>query len=372
VWAGLTALCATLVLAAPAPAYIGQRVTLAVFGDSVAEGYTLPGHERHALVPQLRDALEARGFERGGAGLIPLVPMRWSLGDWVTQTERPSGPAAWRLVGVGGLPALDGPSGYSAVARSPAARASVSVEDPEVILLYTTATTESVFTVTAGSRVWQVDAYAPGPPRPAQVRLLLPEDARTVVVRGPRAGRLTLAGAVGRRSPSPGRVQVEVSNLAHAGRFPQYDSAPRVLRAVAEQRYDITLFMWSYNSELATPVRPRRRDAAALYEPALLRRARLARENGGLCLIADSTPVPVHASIRARFVAIHRRVARRAGCVHTSVLAGLWADARSSHRRGLAQRDRVHPTSGSYRRMARALAPVLERMIAARVQIPTR
>ncbi len=334
-----------------------------MFGDSVAEGYTISQHARLSFVPQLREALVARGLERGGEGLIPLVPMRWTLGDWFTQIERPSGPAAWRLVGVGGLPSLDGPSGYSGVAEGPSARASVRVEDPEALLLYTTSTQETPFTVTAGAREWRLDAYAPGPPRPAHVQLELPRDARTLVVQGPRAGRLTLSGVVGRRAPSPGRVQVEVSNLAHAGRFPQWDSAPRVLRSIADQGYDVTVFMWSYNSELATPARPRTGDAAALYEPALLRRARLARRSGGLCLIADSTPLPVPPAVRGRFAAIHRRVARRARCAYTPVLARLWSDPHTAHRRGLTQPDRVHPTPAAYRRMARALAPVVERLV---------
>lgn len=361
--AALATACFALLAAAPADAYVGERVTIAVFGDSVAEGYTVPGPERQSLVPQVADTLVERGYERGGAGLIPLVPMRWSLGDWVPQTVRSRDPSAWRLVGLGGLPAFDGPSGYSGVSRAPAARASAPVADTEVVLLFTTSEEHTVFTVTAGTRVWEIDAMAPGPPRPAQLRLELPADASLLTVRGPRAGELTLSGAVGRRAPSPGRVQVEVSNLAHAGRYPQFDNSPRVLRAIADQGYGVTVFLWSYNSELATGIRPRPDDAAALYEIALLRRARLARASGGLCLIADSTPMPIPAAVRARFAAIHRRVASQARCTHTSVLSRLWSDPASSHRRGITQSDRVHPTPATYRRMARALAPVLDRLV---------
>jgi lysophospholipase L1-like esterase len=335
-------------------------VTVAIFGDSVAEGYTTPGYRRNALVPRLLDALVKEGdFVRGGQGLKAMVPFEWELGDWVTQQAEQTPEAAWRLVGIGGLPAFDGPSGYSAVTRSPAARAALPVSDPLVALLYTTSRQPSRFTVQAGQRVWEVDAWAPGPPRPARVELRLPEDARRVVVRGPRSGELTLTGAIARQPLTPRRTQVEVSNLAHAGRFPQFDAAPRVLSAIAEQRFDLTVFMWSYNSEMATLARPQAGDAAALYEPALLRRARLARRDGGLCVIADSTPLPVPASVKARFSAIHRRVARQAGCEHTDVLARVWSNPWTAHRRGLTQLDRVHPTPAAYRLMARALAGVL-------------
>lgn len=355
---------------APAAAHPeGHRVTVAVFGDSVAEGYGTPGYRRNALVPRLLDVLVEEGdFVRGGEGLKPVVPFQWELGEWVPQQGKQPPPLrAWRLVGLGGLPAFDGASGYSAVARSPAAKAVLPVSDPLVTLLYTTSRESSRFTVQAGERVWEVDAWASGPPRPAGVELRLPPGARRLVVRGPRSGELTLTGAIARQPLTPRRTQVEVSNLAHAGRFPQFDTAPRVLDAIAEQRFDVTLLLWSYNSELATSARPRPGDAASLYEPALLRRAQIARRHGGMCVIADSTPLPVPASVRARFSAIHRRVARQAGCSHTDVLARLWRNPWASHRRGLTQSDRVHPTPASYRRMARALAAVLGAQVRASV-----
>ena len=360
----LLAVVALLAWLPPAHA-AGQRISIAVYGDSVVEGYTTPNFVRNSLIPQLRDALAARGFARGGEGLIPTSPDRWVLGDWVTPVEPPPPTPAWTVVGLGGLPVGDGPSGYHVTARSPDLFTSAPLRDPEVSLLYTTTRVSTPFRAGAGGRVWDLDAYAPGPPRPVRRALDVPPGARTLFVQGPRTGTLRLAGVVARRPPPASGIQVEVNNLGHAGRFPQFDGVPRVLRAIADQGYDVTVLMWGYNSELAAggTFGRRNREVAGTYEPALLRRARVARASGGQCLIADSTPLPVSDSIRRQFSAIHRRVARRAGCVHTSVLARLWTSPSTAYRRGITRDDRVHPTARTYGRMARALAPLLERLV---------
>jgi hypothetical protein len=239
------------------------------------------------------------------------------------------------------------------------------VSDPEVSLLVTSTRASVPFRAAAGDRVWDLDARAPGPPRLRRIALDVPPGARTLTVQGPGAGVLRLAGALARRPPPPSGIQVEVNNLGHAGRFPQFDGVPRVLRAIADQRYDVTVLMWGYNSELAAggAFGRRNQEVAGTYEPALLQRARLARAHGGQCLIADSTPLPVPDSIRRQFSAIHSRVARRAGCAHTSVLARLWSSPATAYRRGITRSDRIHPTPVSYRRMARALAPWLARLL---------
>ncbi|MEA2265593.1 MAG: hypothetical protein QOE27_1176, partial [Solirubrobacteraceae bacterium] len=48
-------------------AKVGPRVTVAVYGDSIVEGYTIPHYLRYGLVPELGTVLAGiGGFELGG------------------------------------------------------------------------------------------------------------------------------------------------------------------------------------------------------------------------------------------------------------------------------------------------------------------
>ena len=152
-----------LTVAAPA-ADAGDRVTIAVAGDSVSEGYTTPGSLRLAFVPNIADALVRRGFARGGVGLVPAMPFRWQFSRAVGANASSVPPGAWRLMGFGiDVKGLDGPSTYSAVAESPKAVASASVRGPNVRLLFTTTPTPTPFRVRAGNKTWELDTYAPAP-----------------------------------------------------------------------------------------------------------------------------------------------------------------------------------------------------------------
>lgn len=340
-----------------------RRVTIAFFGESVVEGQTLRDARRDGLSAQLAASLARRGLRRGGDGLLPATRSYWRF----TQPTPPGRPAprnGWTLLGFEFTFGGRGPSGYSAQATSPLATAKTRVSGGgQAILLYTTTPEPTPFVVTAGGRRWELDAHAPGPPRSARAVLDLGAGARLLTVHGPSAGTLVFEGAIDRRPVAAGAGQVEVSNLGHAGHTPYTDIKDAPYRAVAEQSYDVSIFLWSYLVEILTEPPGAKGDIGPLYEAALLKRARLARRNGGRCLVADPTPFAGPTRVASRqFAAIHRRVARRAGCVHTSVLTRLWSSPRLARRRGLLQADDLHPTERGVRLMAEALAPVVERL----------
>jgi lysophospholipase L1-like esterase len=334
-------------------------VTIAVFGDSVVEAYTVPGFLRWGLVPQIGDSMVAAGFERGGVGLIPATPFRWHFNHFVPYSVNPAPADGWLLVGYG-LAGSDGPSGYSALASSPAASATAPIDDPLVGVLYTKNTTSGSFTVTAGSATWTIDAHSTGPPTPVETWLQMPPGARSITVHGPTTGTLLFDGVVGRRPVAAARIQVEVDNLGHQAHLLGRDLSPRVIGSLTQQRYDVSVLLGGYLSELIAASQPGtyREDQ---YLTALRRRASLVRAYGGRCLIVDPSPIPVPARIAVRYAAIDRRAAAQAGCGYSRALAHLWSSA-TSVRLGLTLADDIHPTAAGYRLIARALEPVLERM----------
>ena len=203
-------------------------MTVAVAGDSVSEGYTTPHGLTRAFVPNITNALIRRGFTRGGVGFVPAMPFRWTFSHPVGANAAQVPPGGWRLLGFGvNVMGQDGPSTYSAAATSPSATATAPVRGPRVRLLFNTTPDSTPFTVEAGSTTWSLNAYAPGTERPVGYSLAIPPGARMLTVRGPSNGTLKFAGAMDRRDPPPGEVQVEVDNIAHAGVMPQDSLAPR-------------------------------------------------------------------------------------------------------------------------------------------------
>jgi lysophospholipase L1-like esterase len=338
----------------------GRRVTIAVFGDSVAEAYTVPDFLQRGLVPQIESSLVGAGFERGGVGLIPVTPFRWHFNRFVPYTVGPAPGDGWLLIGYG-LAGTDGPSGYSGLASSPAASATAPISDPLVGVLYTKNTSSGEFTVTAGSSTWTIDAHSTGPPTPTETWLVMPAGASAITVHGPASGTLLFDGVVGRRPVGAGRVQVEVDNLGHMAHLLGRDYSSRVAASLTEQRYDISVFMGAYLSELIAASEPDDYRETQ-YATALREHAALVRSYGGRCLIVDPSPIPVPPKIAARYAAIDRRAAREDGCAYSGALARLWK-SETSVRQGLTLNDDIHPTAAGYALIVRALRPELEKLV---------
>jgi hypothetical protein len=349
-------------------ARVGPRVTVAVYGDSIVEGYTIPHYLRYSLVPELGTVLAGiGGFELGGRGLIPPTPFRWRFNRYAvfggTTTPNPDG---WILAGYASH-GLDGPSGYSALASSPAASATAAIDAPSVGVLFTKFRGAGRFTVTAGGSSWSIDAGSTGPPAPTEVWLTMPPGAGTITVHGPSSGTLVFDGVISRRPVAPGRVQVEMENLGHMGHALGEDSAPRIGQSLTDQHFDVSVFLAEFIYQFSAQYGGHPARFEDRYARALRDHVGRVRAYGGLCLIADSTPVPLSAAVLGRFAAINRREARRSGCAHTDALSRLW-DPRTAVRDGMTLSDGNHPTRKGYARMARALAPALVGMIRARVR----
>lgn len=342
-------------------------MTIAVVGDSVAESSLTRGGATQGLAPQIAAALARRGFARGGQGYIPPMLSRWSFSRPVPPRLGPPPRGAWELFGYGRGPYSEGLSGYGALATSARATARLRARGPDIGVLYVTTPAPAPFTVRAAGRTYRLNAFAPGPPRPHTRWLKLPPGGvRTLTVNGPSRGLLIIGGAIDRRPVAPGRVQVETHNLGHVRLLPQEALAPRITGAFARQRYDITVFLWGYLAQVVGDPAGKPDALSEAYERGLLARARLARRGRGVCVISDTTPIPVPRAVAELYSAIHARVAATAGCAHTDVLSSLWDDPASAFETGHTLVDDIHPTLGTYRRMGDALATVLEPLVRAR------
>ncbi len=363
----MVAILAGLMLVAVSPAQAkGPRVTIGVYGDSVVEGYTIQHYLTLSLVPRLGPAIaRAGGFELGATGLVPATPFRWTFNKYTVVGRQAPRPNAWVLAGFASF-GNDGPSGYSAVTSSPTATATAPVDGPDVGILFTKFAGAGVFTVTAGTQTFQIDASSIGPPQPTEQWITVPPGVRKITVHGPQSGTLVFAGAVVRKPVTDGRIGVEVENLGHAGQELTQYSSPRVLTSLLQQRFDISVFLAGYLYELLAEGGSSNK-LAARYNSELRSRVGLVRSYGGMCLIADPSPLSISASLVARFAAIDRQVAKEEGCAYTPALSHLW-DPFKAARTGLTLIDSIHPTSAGYRLMANALAPVLARLVRERVR----
>jgi lysophospholipase L1-like esterase len=357
---GLGALALAAAFAAAMPAYAKDRVTVALFGDSTTQGYHLAHPLRDGLAARLSGELARRGYARGAQGLVPAMPQRFAF-----NAVSPFGavrPArnGWLISGYSWKAGAAGPSGYSAYTISPRATARTTVDGSQVQVLYEAAPFAPAFTVTAGSASWTIDP-ALQPAGPASTSLDLPAGARTVTVHGPvQPGPMAFDGLVVHRAARPGRTQVEISNLGHAGHGPGADLNARTVSELRAQAYDVSVLFWAPLAEIFDP---HPGPVQASYVSSLLQRARLARESGS-CLIVGAYPLPTPRAVTARVRSADRAIAAQAGCAYTSALSRLW-NARTAIRRGWVILDGVHPTPRGYRRIARALAPALARLVRA-------
>jgi hypothetical protein len=366
-------LVAGVAVAAAAPAALGSvgpRVTIGVYGDSVVEGYTIPHYLENSLVPRLRTGLAAAGFEANGTGLIPASVFRWSFSRYtVAGTKQVPRADAWTLSGFSAQsPGPDGPSGYSAIALSPQVTASAPIDPsaPFVAVLFTKFMGSGVFTVTAGGQTFSIDARSTGPPTPTEQWITVPPGTKSITVHGPASGSLIFDGVINRGPVTPGRIGVEVENLGHMGHRLSQDSAPRILQSLLQQQFDISVFLPAYIWEFAAAGGGSKYEKG--YQSELEDRIGLVKTYGGLCLIADPSPLPrVLGSVIPRFAAIDRKVAKLEGCLYTRALTHLW-NPTTAVKRGITLVDGVHPQASGYRLMADALVPILQKMVRERIR----
>jgi hypothetical protein len=358
------------VLASPAHAALvpGTRVTVGLFGDSVTEGIVIPDFQRRGLAADLARDETHYGFSAGGQGLIAVNQYQWRFSSYAIVGQAAVPPAGWGLVGSQSgdivTPGTDGPSGYSAVSVSATATATTTVRDPDVEILYTTSILPCDFSVSSGSRSWTISTGLPGAiePEAAQYGISLGPGRHQLVVHGSSCG-VVFDGVVAQDPVAPGTTQIQVDNDGHAARAPATDLAPRVEQAIVAQHDQVTVLLYGYIGELA--ISPGR--AARAYAAGLLTRARLARMNGGSCLIVHPTPIQGATAARIALVtAVERSVARQAGCTYSTALADLW-NRNTSIAQGLTVLDGIHPTAQGYVLMARALAPIVARLARASI-----
>ena len=336
-----------------------RRVTVAVFGDSVVESVLVPNFLRQGLVPQLSRAVWSMGFAPGGVGLIPAAVFRWHFNASVALGARSIPSNGWVTIGASPfLPSDDGLSGYSAMAFSPQATATVTVSDPDVEVLYTSSTVPCAFDVSAAAQAWTIDTFRPGPATDTGTAIRLPPGRHSLTIHGPSCGLLVFEGAVAQSSAPPGKVQVEVDDLGHSAWFPTIYFSHRIQQALVAQRYDISVFLFGYIAEDVGGM-------WAQYLRVMTARARIAREHGGACLIVEPAPIEVPRSSVTMVSKLDRTAAHRAGCRYTTVLAHLWSSGAAAQHRGLIFADGIHPTAAGYRLIVRALAPVVAQMVRA-------
>jgi len=328
---------------AVASAHVGPRVTVAIYGDSVAEAYTVPDFLEDGLSPLLEDSLVAAGFSRGGTGLIPATPFRWKLDTkFVIGGMGLQPPTGWLLNGFGTQTGLNGPSGYSAVAVSPQATATAPIDAPSVAVLYTKYPGGPRFTASAGGQTWSISTNTTGPTQPSETWLTVPTGATTLTITGPASGQFTFDGAISRRPVVPGTIQTEVEDLGHMGHLLGQDATQLVQESIVQQRFGVSVFLGGYlYIEEATASTANHR--AQEYLSNLRKYVNLIRTYGGKCLIASPTPLPAAAKLVARFDAIDRAVAKIGGCTYTSALTHLWSPS-TSVAKGLTLVDDIHPT----------------------------
>jgi hypothetical protein len=341
----------------------GRRITVALFGDSVAESLLVPNYQVNGFAPKLARAERRFGFVPGGVGLIPAAPFAWHFNASVSYETGPSPSDGWTTLGDMLRPGFDGPSGYSAVATSPLATATAAVADPDVEILFNSTPRHCLFGVSIPGRTWVLDTYRPGPSYDAEAPVVLPPGRHVVTIHGPNCGLLSFDGVVASDPVPPGRVQVEVDNLGHAAKLPWVDFNPRVRQLLRTERYGVSVFMYGYLAELFVKGRLPR-----AYVDAMVARARLARATGGACVVVEPTPIEVSASAAAGTAELDRTVASRAGCRYTTALAHLWTSGAAAVRSGRLLLDGIHPTARGYTLMARALAPVLAPLIRAQLR----
>ncbi len=360
--AGLGQAAAVTTKTSAATGHNGPRVTVALYGDSVTEGYTIPNFLTNSLAPQLQDGLVRSGFSRGGTGFIPATPFRWKFKPTLVIGGTGKQPAkGWLLNGFGTQAGTSGLSGYSALAIAPTATATAPIDAPTVAVLYTKYVGGPTFTASAGGQSWTIDTSSIGSPQPTETWLTVPAGATTLTITGPPSGELIFDGAISRRPVVTGTIQTEVEDLGHEGHLLGEDLRTLVGDSIAQQHFSVSIFLggYLYITEAAAGSANRR---AKQYSNAIQNYADLVRTAGGSCLIADPTPLPAPAKLIARFDAIDRNIAASSGCAYTSALSHLWS-AQTAVAKKLTIIDGIHPAAAGYRLIVKALLPSVAKLV---------
>lgn len=350
-------LAAALVLVAllPCSAAQAKRISVAVVGDSVQEGYTGADFAdnfasidpvRVGLTPVLRQSLARRTGASPGRGFVPAHPALWRYtGDWLH-------------VGYGfGAAGPFGASGYAAETTDPAATATIEVTEPEISVLYWRGPGGGTFTVSAAGHRWSIDTAAPRSDGGGETRLAVPPGAKTLTVSGPTDGGLVrFTGLLARRPAPRHAIQYEVSNLAHAGRRVGEDVTPANREAFERLDVDVSLIMSGTVDELTANLLHSQAPIDD-YAGGLRLRAQVANRTGR-CVIVPPAPLPVRRAVERAFLRVAQRVAAEEHCGFANVLATVWASPHASKASNLTK-DGMHPTHAGYLRISRALVPVI-------------
>jgi hypothetical protein len=324
-----------------------EPLTIAVIGDSVAEGLHLPDARTAAPAGALRAELRRRGLRSTATGFVAANPHPQNF-VWR---------GSWAFEGYGlHSRSPDGASGYTAVG-GPGDSATATVRGDRVAILYTRTPEGATFPVTVDGRRHELDGHAP---RPTVARrwLRLPRGRARVVVWGPPRGELRFTGLLARSA----RDDVEVLGLAHGGRRALQDTGPRHRAALRLLGVDVGVLMFGiieglgeHWNALADPMGELRRG--------LERRAAMVRETGR-CVIVPPMPTDLPAPIHRAVLAAEAAAARRARCTLRRVLDRVWEPG-AARGAGLLLGDGFHPTAAGYRlvarRLAQAIAPELRR-----------
>jgi hypothetical protein len=340
-----------------APVAGAKRITVAVVGDSVQEGFTAADYAndfasidppRAGLTPVLRQILAGQTGARPGTGFIPAHPALWKLsGDWLE-------------TGYGfGTAGPFGASGYGFETTDASATATIDVAEPDVAVLYWRGPGGGTFTVAAGGRTWPIDTSASRPDGGGETWLHLPGRAGTVTIGGPADGRLIrFTGLLARRPAPRHAIQYEVSNLAHAGRRAGEDITPANRQAYERLRIDLTLIMSGTTDEMTSDYIGGSRWIKD-YDGGLRYRARVARRTGR-CVIVPPAPLPVKTWIQHAYFRVGKRVAREEHCTFAHLLSQVWPSSKASIAKHLTT-EGIHPTRAGYVRISRALVPAITR-----------
>jgi hypothetical protein len=349
-------LCLALALA---PAAEAKRITVAIIGDSVQEGFTAADYADNfagidpaqaGLAPVLRQILDGQTRNAPGTGFIPAHPALWRL------------TGGWLETGYGfGAAGPFGASGYAFETNDPAATASIDLPERDVAVLYWRGPGGGTFTVSAGGQSWQIDTSAPRPDGGGETWVHLPAGAGTLSITGPSDGGLVRFTGLIARQPAPARgIQYEVSNLAHAGRRVGEDLTPANRQAFLRLGIDLTLIMSGTTDEMTSDYIGGSRWLKD-FEGGLRYRARLARQTGR-CVIVPPAPLPVKRWVQRAYFRVDKRVAREEGCQFAHLLSHIWSSSKASIAKRLTK-EGVHPTRAGYVRIARTLLPTMARAL---------